>query len=316
VRFGDSPEAAPALGEALGEALGSSDGGADGASLFGDGAAGDGLDGEALQAVNATAASSGRMDRRMARNATAIARCTPSWRSWFLGLPDIATGDRMNMRTSDPPPEPSVSDLWWRSAPIRGRRRSIASARAISGGDPHRSEPTPFWPLLLGLPDIATGDRMEAGPADSPPEPSVSDMWWRSARSGGDARPLHRPERYLVGVLGYAAVMDAWELDELEAARDAGGRLYHEFISVPGLSGGLYVLDAGATDPQSPHTEDELYVVMSGTAKVMVGGEVRPIQPGSVIFVAANVEHTFHDIEERLVLLVMFGPAEYSRQST
>jgi mannose-6-phosphate isomerase-like protein (cupin superfamily) len=251
VRFGDSPEAAPALGEALGEALGSSDGGADGASLFGDGAAGDGLDGEALQAVNATAASSGRMDRRMARNATAIARCTPSWRSWFLGLPDIATGDRM-----------------------------------------------------------------EAGPADSPPEPSVSDMWWRSARSGGDARPLHRPERYLVGVLGYAAVMDAWELDELEAARDAGGRLYHEFISVPGLSGGLYVLDAGATDPQSPHTEDELYVVMSGTAKVMVGGEVRPIQPGSVIFVAANVEHTFHDIEERLVLLVMFGPAEYSRQST
>jgi quercetin dioxygenase-like cupin family protein len=48
----------------------------------------------------------------------------------------------------------------------------------------------------------------------------------------------------------------------------------------------------------------------------MVGGEVRPIQPGSVIFVAANVEHTFHDIEERLVLLVMFGPAEYSRQST
>jgi mannose-6-phosphate isomerase-like protein (cupin superfamily) len=110
--------------------------------------------------------------------------------------------------------------------------------------------------------------------------------------------------------------MDAWELDELEAARAASGRLYHEFISVPDLSGGLYVLDAGATDPQSPHTEDELYVVMSGKAKVRVGDEVRPIQPGSVIFVAADVAHQFHDIEERLVLLVMFGPAEYSRQST
>jgi len=110
--------------------------------------------------------------------------------------------------------------------------------------------------------------------------------------------------------------MDAWELDDLEAARDASGRLYHEFISVPDLSGGLYVLEAGATDPQSPHTEDELYVVMSGRAKVAVGGDVRPIRTGSVVFVAAGVEHRFHDIEERLVLLVMFGPAEYSRQAT
>jgi mannose-6-phosphate isomerase-like protein (cupin superfamily) len=109
--------------------------------------------------------------------------------------------------------------------------------------------------------------------------------------------------------------MDAWELDELEMARTAGGRLYHEFISVPDLSGGLYVLEAGAIDPQSPHTEDELYVVMSGRAKVMVGGEMRPITSGSVIFVAAEVDHKFHDIEERLVLLVMFGPAEYSRRT-
>jgi mannose-6-phosphate isomerase-like protein (cupin superfamily) len=108
--------------------------------------------------------------------------------------------------------------------------------------------------------------------------------------------------------------MDAWELDELDAARAASGRLYHEFISVPDQSGGLYVLDAGATDPQSPHTEDELYIVMSGRANVRVGDEVRTIKTGSVVFVGAGVEHRFHDIEERLVLLVMFGPAEYARQ--
>jgi mannose-6-phosphate isomerase-like protein (cupin superfamily) len=109
--------------------------------------------------------------------------------------------------------------------------------------------------------------------------------------------------------------MDAWELEELEAARAASGRLYHEFISVPDLSGGLYVLDAGATDPQSPHTEDELYIVMSGRADVTVGDEVRAIKTGSVVFVGAGVEHRFHGIEERLVLLVMFGPAEYARQT-
>lgn len=110
--------------------------------------------------------------------------------------------------------------------------------------------------------------------------------------------------------------MQAWDLSELEAARATAGRLYHEFLSVSDLSGGLYVLDAGATDPQSPHTEDELYVVMSGRASIVVDGERRAIGPGSVVFVAAHVEHRFVDIEERLVLVVVFGPAEYSRRST
>lgn len=107
--------------------------------------------------------------------------------------------------------------------------------------------------------------------------------------------------------------MNAWELHDLEATQEAGGRPYHEFLSVPDLSGGLYVLDAGATDRQSPHTEDELYVVMSGRGRVTVGVEVRDVQPGTIVFVAAGEVHRFHDIEERLVLFVAFGPAENSR---
>jgi mannose-6-phosphate isomerase-like protein (cupin superfamily) len=107
--------------------------------------------------------------------------------------------------------------------------------------------------------------------------------------------------------------MDAWELDDVEAARVAAGRLYHEFLRVPDLSAGLYVLEAGGTDPQSPHTEDELYYVIEGRAVVTVGDEDRPVGPGSLVFVGATVPHRFHDITERLVLLVAFGPAEGSR---
>ena len=107
--------------------------------------------------------------------------------------------------------------------------------------------------------------------------------------------------------------MDAWELDEVEAARIATGRLYHEFLQVPDLSAGLYVLEAGGTDPQSPHTEDELYYVIEGRAVVTVGDEDRPVGPGSLVFVGATVPHRFHHITERLVLLVAFGPAEGSR---
>ena len=107
--------------------------------------------------------------------------------------------------------------------------------------------------------------------------------------------------------------MDAWELDDLESTRETAGRAYLEFLSVPDLSGGLYVLEAGAMDTQSPHTEDELYVVMSGRGRVTVGDEARDVQPGTIVFVAAGEVHRFHDIAERLVLFVAFGPAEYSR---
>jgi mannose-6-phosphate isomerase-like protein (cupin superfamily) len=109
--------------------------------------------------------------------------------------------------------------------------------------------------------------------------------------------------------------VQAWELTEVEAERVAAAKRYHEFLRVPDLSAGLYVLDAGATDTQSPHTEDELYYVVEGQARVVVGDEDRPVGPGSLVFVAAHVPHRFVDIEERLVLLVMFGPAEDSRGS-
>jgi mannose-6-phosphate isomerase-like protein (cupin superfamily) len=107
--------------------------------------------------------------------------------------------------------------------------------------------------------------------------------------------------------------VDARELRDVQADRATTGRLYEEFLRVPDLSAGLYVLDAGATDPQSPHTEDELYYVVSGRGRVTVGEEVRDVAPGSLVFVAARVPHRFHDVVERLELLVVFGPAEGDR---
>lgn len=107
--------------------------------------------------------------------------------------------------------------------------------------------------------------------------------------------------------------MDAWEYTDIATDQAAGGRLYHEFLRVPDLSAGIYVLEAGANDPQSPHTEDELYYVVVGRGVVTVGSETRPVVPGSLVFVGATVPHRFHDIAERLELLVIFGPAEGDR---
>ncbi len=104
--------------------------------------------------------------------------------------------------------------------------------------------------------------------------------------------------------------MRAFELARLLADHQAAGRLYHEFLRVPALSVGLYVLPAGATDPQRPHAEDEIYYVVRGRAVVRFGDEDAPVRPGSVVFVPAGQRHHFHGITEDLTLLVVFAPAQ------
>jgi mannose-6-phosphate isomerase-like protein (cupin superfamily) len=85
---------------------------------------------------------------------------------------------------------------------------------------------------------------------------------------------------------------------------------YHEFLRVPSMSAGLYVLAAGAADRQSRHKQDEIYYVVRGRARVRIGATEKAVGPGSVIFVEAGLSHRFFDIEEELVLLVVFAPAE------
>lgn len=109
--------------------------------------------------------------------------------------------------------------------------------------------------------------------------------------------------------------MQAFELAQLIDRCADSDRPYLEFLKVPDLSVGLYVLPAGGTDPQSPHTEDEVYYVISGKARIKVAEEDHAVQAGSLVYVAKNVEHRFHSIEENLTVLVFFAPAEYSRKS-
>jgi len=97
---------------------------------------------------------------------------------------------------------------------------------------------------------------------------------------------------------------------DIDQQRAQSGKLYREFLRVPSMSAGLYVLAAGATDAQLPHHEDEMYYVVRGRARFRAGDEDQEISAGSVLFVAAEVEHRFHDIAEELALLVFFAPPE------
>ena len=109
--------------------------------------------------------------------------------------------------------------------------------------------------------------------------------------------------------------MDAFELSDLIAQQQKSGKRYLEFLKAPALSMGVYTLPAGSTDPQQPHTEDEVYYVTHGSASIRVADEDRAVTVGSVVFVAANDVHYFHDITEDLTVLVFFAPAEYSNRN-
>ena len=101
-----------------------------------------------------------------------------------------------------------------------------------------------------------------------------------------------------------------FDIAQLERSRKKSAKSYLEFLRVSSLSAGVYVLAAGSTDTQKPHGEDEMYYVVRGRARMRIGGEDQEVAAGSIIFVAANVQHSFYEITEELAVLVFFAPAE------
>ncbi len=64
------------------------------------------------------------------------------------------------------------------------------------------------------------------------------------------------------------------------------------------------------TDPQTPHSRDEIYVVISGTGEFVSEGKRRRIAPHDFIFVAAGVEHRFENFSGDFATWVFFYGAE------
>jgi mannose-6-phosphate isomerase-like protein (cupin superfamily) len=100
------------------------------------------------------------------------------------------------------------------------------------------------------------------------------------------------------------------ELEAEVARARAAPQGWREFLRVPTMSVGVYVLPVGTIDRQSPHTEDEVYFVVRGHGRFHHGSVDDPVNPGDVLYVPALVPHRFHDITEELVLLVVFAPPE------
>jgi mannose-6-phosphate isomerase-like protein (cupin superfamily) len=104
--------------------------------------------------------------------------------------------------------------------------------------------------------------------------------------------------------------MKVFRLDDLDAERAANQGAYLRFLQERNMSAGLYALKAGESDPQGPHAQDEVYLVVSGRASITVGEETTAVARGSVVYVPAGAPHRFHHISENLRVLVVFSPPE------
>jgi quercetin dioxygenase-like cupin family protein len=110
-----------------------------------------------------------------------------------------------------------------------------------------------------------------------------------------------------------AVPFQAAQLEDLVALTRAAPDGYVGNVLRSGLlSVGLYRLAAGATDPQTPHIEDEVSYAVRGQALLKVGTEDHPVRPGSLLFVPAQATHFFHEIQDELVLVVFWAPPEGS----
>lgn len=61
------------------------------------------------------------------------------------------------------------------------------------------------------------------------------------------------------------------------------------------------------TDPQQPHTRDEVYFVISGHGRFVENGERRDFGPGEVMYVPAGVPHHFEDFSDDFATWAIFA---------
>ena len=94
----------------------------------------------------------------------------------------------------------------------------------------------------------------------------------------------------------------------LQAVAASGDERYGVLLEHETLEIGFYAPDK--TDPQTPHDQDEVYVVHSGSGRFVLGDNEQKFEPGEVLFVPAGTEHRFLDFTEDFgAWVVFYGPA-------
>ncbi|HTD40189.1 MAG TPA: cupin domain-containing protein [Mucilaginibacter sp.] len=95
--------------------------------------------------------------------------------------------------------------------------------------------------------------------------------------------------------------------EALEQLDQANGQLFAKIMEHGSMSVEIY--RPVKTDPQTPHKQDELYVVINGSGVFMNDQERTTFKQGDVLFVKAGIKHRFENFTDDFVTWVIFyGP--------
>lgn len=111
--------------------------------------------------------------------------------------------------------------------------------------------------------------------------------------------------RQIFGSLDFEKKNEKRQVSVVEAMKDLGGDT--RFATV--LEHGTMLVEIYqpiGQDPQSPHAQDELYIIISGSGDFYNDGITQPFQTGDVLFVPAGVEHRFENFTEDFKTWVIF----------
>ncbi len=96
-------------------------------------------------------------------------------------------------------------------------------------------------------------------------------------------------------------------LTGLEQLPGPAGQRYIELFRHGTLTVELYA--PRGSDPQTPHTRDEIYVIATGSGRFQRGSKETTFGPGDLIFVPAGEEHRFTEFSDDFATWVFFyGP--------
>jgi mannose-6-phosphate isomerase-like protein (cupin superfamily) len=93
----------------------------------------------------------------------------------------------------------------------------------------------------------------------------------------------------------------------LQAVQESDDRLYGVLFENGSMELGYY--KPTGIDEQSPHDQDEIYIVQAGHGTFVRGDQNIPFEPGDALFVAAGVDHRFASFSDDFAAWVVFyGP--------
>ena len=81
---------------------------------------------------------------------------------------------------------------------------------------------------------------------------------------------------------------------------------FRRILETENITLGIWKIEVGESDIQTPHERDEVYIILSGKAKLKIEGKVFEVSPNKIFFVKRDTEHNFFGIVEDVELIYAF----------